>query len=289
MSLHLGGFFFVCEKLLCYLKIYFRQRKALWSRACVKGYKIRILHYPPSRLTREQELWARYTTHVVTESDLWMSALRSHSRSSFKVFPSMLHYTSQVFIWQGLMAKWAVWIFIISNWWWITYSSGALRCQRLLLLSPYAQRRGGKPVCVLANLTGTFHAFTAFVFPKKRAHRFALHRCTLMCTQKKAAITWTLVRVSVSSVFALTESSFTLGHSHIVTSVPQTHLHVQYPSVLMWCFSKCFSVMLQWIKHGRLLSSCPRWKHGNMAASAGACEKSWTVCLFRLVCKFIYL
>lgn len=94
-----------------------------------------------------------------------MSALRSHSRSSFK--EEHEHGTSRVFIWQGLMAKWAVWIFITSNWWWITYSRGALRCQRLLLLSPYVQRRGGKPVCVLANLTGTFHAFTAFVFPKK--------------------------------------------------------------------------------------------------------------------------
>lgn len=136
----------------------------LKKKSVEKGYKIRILHYPLSRLTRQQELWARYTTHVVTESDLWMSALRSHS---FKVFPSMLHYTSWVFIWQGLMAKWAVWIFITSDWWWITYSRGALRLL-LLLLSLCVQQRGGKPVSVFARLTGTFYASPAFVFPKKK-------------------------------------------------------------------------------------------------------------------------
>lgn len=41
---------------------------------------------PLSRLNGEHGLWVRYTTNIVTESDLWMSALLSHSGSSFKVF-----------------------------------------------------------------------------------------------------------------------------------------------------------------------------------------------------------
>lgn len=139
-----------------------------------------------------------------------------------------------------------------------------------------------------------FHAFPVFVFPKnkkKRAHRFALTWMSINVHTKSRLLhellCWSPGNQPFSSVFAPTESPYMLGHPHIVNFVPQSHLHVQYPSILMWCFLKCFSVMLQWIKHWRLLSSCLRWKHGNMAASAGACEKSWTVCLFRLVCKFI--
>lgn len=55
MSLHWGGFFFG-ERLMCCLKMYCRKGKVLWSRECERGYKIRIPHYPLSRLTREHEL-----------------------------------------------------------------------------------------------------------------------------------------------------------------------------------------------------------------------------------------
>lgn len=153
-------FFFFLWKINVLFKDLFSKK----SRACEKGYKIRILHYPLSRLTREQELWARYTTPVVTESDLWMSSLRSHSCSSFKVFPSVLHYMSRVFIWQGWWLRRSCWFFITSDWWWVT-CRGALRCERLLPLSPCVQQHGGKPVCFLARLKSTFHASPAFVFP----------------------------------------------------------------------------------------------------------------------------
>lgn len=40
----------------------FLRINVFWGRAGEKGYKIRIIHYPLSRLTRVQELWARYPT-----------------------------------------------------------------------------------------------------------------------------------------------------------------------------------------------------------------------------------
>lgn len=51
-----------------------------------EGDKAKILASPLSRLNGEHGLWVGNTTNVVTESDLWMSALLSHSGSSFKVF-----------------------------------------------------------------------------------------------------------------------------------------------------------------------------------------------------------
>ncbi len=52
-----------------------------------EGDEAKILAYQLSRLNGEHRLWVGYTTNVVTESDLWMSALLSHSGCSFKVFP----------------------------------------------------------------------------------------------------------------------------------------------------------------------------------------------------------
>lgn len=73
-----------------------------------KGDKARILAYPLSRLDGEHGLRVGYTTNVVTESDLWMSALLSHSGSSFKVFPPrgvcVVRRCGQGYIWPGLMA-----------------------------------------------------------------------------------------------------------------------------------------------------------------------------------------
>lgn len=83
----------------------FLRRDIFWGRVSEKEYKIRIIHYPPSRLTRVQELWARYPTHVVTESDLWMSALLSHSCSSLEVFLQCCIMQAGFLFSNGLMGK----------------------------------------------------------------------------------------------------------------------------------------------------------------------------------------
>lgn len=156
MSLHLGGFSFF-KKCMRYLKIYSRKEKYSGAER-EKGYKIRILDYPLSRLTREQELWARYTTHVVTESDLWMSALRSRSCSSFKVFlQCCIIRAGGGFSWRGLMAKWAAWIFISPDWWQIAYGGGASRCCQFLPL--LLLREAGVCSCKVDRRVSCFSCF----------------------------------------------------------------------------------------------------------------------------------
>lgn len=75
----LGGDFKI---FILYLKIYSGKsilERGERGRGWIRGTSL-------SGLDEEHDLWVRYITNVVTESDLWMSALLSHSGCSFKVF-----------------------------------------------------------------------------------------------------------------------------------------------------------------------------------------------------------
>lgn len=75
-----------------FLKFYTLFKDSFWKkhsrvRRAWRGIKRRYLPTRCQGWTENMELRVGYTTNVVTESDLWMSALLSHSACSFKVFP----------------------------------------------------------------------------------------------------------------------------------------------------------------------------------------------------------
>lgn len=177
----------------------------------------------------------------------------------------MLRYTSRGFIWQ---------------WRWNGQGGVSLplidsRSQtaeerygavKLLPSSACVQQRAGKPLCVLARLTSAFHA-----------SNLLQHRCALTQIVWWHMSAWiNLLKVFLQPFFSFCDWIMwhALDHPRDASSVPRSHLQAQYLPIWMWCFSKCFSVMLQWIKHWRLLSSCPKVKTWNFGCVAGACKRA---------------